>query len=255
MNLKFDISLAYEYHNNSQIARVLTEHWVYNNMFCPYCGNDKIYNYENNRPVADFHCLNCNQEYELKSKNGKLGTKIVDGSYNKMIERITETNNPNFFFMTYNKTSLEVNNFVVIPKHFFIYDYIEKRKPLSPNAKRVGWTGCNILLNDIPKEGKIYIIQNQKEIPKQIVLDKIKKTHFLSEYSLKEKGWLLDTISCIDRIHSDIFTLGEIYQFENELKIRHPKNNYIKEKLRQQLQLLRDKGIVDFVGRGKYRKL
>ena len=54
MNLNFNIKLAQGYKNNSQIARVLTEHWVKENSYCPCCGNLPLYEYENNRPVADF---------------------------------------------------------------------------------------------------------------------------------------------------------------------------------------------------------
>ena len=32
-------------------------------------------------------------------------------------------------------------------------------------------------------------------------------------------------------------------------------NNFIKDKIRQQLQILRDKAIIEFVGRGKYKKI
>ena len=37
--------------------------------------------YRNNKPVADFYCGNCSEEYELKSKHGEVGKKIVDGAY------------------------------------------------------------------------------------------------------------------------------------------------------------------------------
>ena len=49
--------------------------------------------------------------------------------------------------------------------------------------------------------------------------------------------------------------LNQIYSFENELKIKHPENNFIKDKLRQQLQYLRDKGFIEFLGNGHYRKI
>lgn len=45
------------------------------------------------------------------------------------------------------------------------------------------------------------------------------------------------------------------YKFEEKLRLKYPQNNFIKDKLRQQLQLLRDKGIIEFVGRGQYRKI
>lgn len=43
-----------------------------------------------------------------------------------MIKRITSNNNPDFFFMSYSKKDLEVNDFIFVPKHFFVPDIIEK---------------------------------------------------------------------------------------------------------------------------------
>ena len=58
-----------------------------------------------------------------------------------MINRITSVNNPNFFFMQYNKTDLVVENFIAVPKHFFSADIIEKRKPLGDNKMDpIEWT-------------------------------------------------------------------------------------------------------------------
>jgi hypothetical protein len=37
------------------------------------------------------------------------------------------------------------------------------------------------------------------------------------------------------------------------LKAKHPSNHNVRAKIRQQLQFLRDKGVLDFVGRGQYR--
>ena len=73
MELFFDNSLAINYRSATQIARVMTESWVEKNMFCPRCGNLNLKHFENNRPVADFFCPVCNNEYELKSKNGIIG--------------------------------------------------------------------------------------------------------------------------------------------------------------------------------------
>lgn len=52
-----------------------------------------------------------------------------------MIQRLKSDSNPNFFFLNYAKT-YEILNFFVIPKHFFVPEIIEKRKPLSPDARR-----------------------------------------------------------------------------------------------------------------------
>lgn len=53
-----------------------------------------------------------------------------------MIERIQAVNNPNFFFLQYAKPSLLVENFFIVPKHFFLPELIEKRKPLAATAQR-----------------------------------------------------------------------------------------------------------------------
>ena len=153
MDLRMEFEGIDSYHSETQRARVLTETWVGNNLYCPRCGNPKIIHFENNRPVADFYCENCKNEYELKSKSGKLGEKVNDGSYETMIARITSNKNPDFLFLGYQKQTMSVKDLIVIPKHFFVPSMIEKRKPLSLNARRAGWVGCNILIGSIPKQG------------------------------------------------------------------------------------------------------
>lgn len=128
MSLNLYLAKADIYNSNSQKIRVLTEHWVNEFIYCPNCGSN-ISEYENNKPVADFYCPKCREDYELKSKKDKMGKKIVDGAYVTMIERLQSESNPNFFFLNYNAKTLDISNFIVIPKHFFIPQIIEKRKP------------------------------------------------------------------------------------------------------------------------------
>lgn len=255
MNLKFNLKLADSYTSNSQIARVLTENWVKENSYCPNCGKEQINEYPNNQAVADFFCGVCNEDFELKSKNGNLGNKIVDGAYISMIERINSVNNPNFFFLTYRKTDWFVNDFLIIPKHFFQTEIIEKRKPLGENARRAGWTGCNIDLQRIPELGRIFFVKNSVVVDRKNVLETWSKTVFLREKSIEAKGWTLDVLKCLDKIKSNDFSLDEVYKFEEELKQKHPENSFVKDKIRQQLQILRDMNIIEFVSRGKYRKI
>lgn len=255
MKIFFDNTIAEKYNSASQKIRVLTENWVDNEIFCPACGRD-IKHYENNRPVADFFCLNCKEEYELKSKKDSIGNKIVDGAYRTMIERLQSNNNPNLFLLNYNLKSLEVSNFFVIPKHFFVPQIIEKRKPLSQLARRAGWVGCNIVLQDIPQSGKIFFVKNGATEHKKTILKNWANTLFLrKEKESKAKSWILDIMNCIDRLNKKEFLLSEIYDFEKVLILKHPGNRHIKDKIRQQLQFLRDKGYLEFIGQGRYRLL
>ena len=60
---------------------------------------------------------------------------------------------------------------------------------------------------------------------------------------------------CVEKIPTKDFTLNQMYAFENALKVKHPENNFIKDKIRQQLQYLRDKGFIEFVTPRHYRKI
>ncbi len=178
MKLALNTKLAGDYRSNSQKIRVLTEHWVGNSIFCPNCGHFNIDKYPNNQPVADFYCSNCGEDYELKSKRSSVGTKILDGAYRTMIERLRSSNSPNFFLLNYELQNSEVQNFFVIPKHFFIPDIIERRKPLASTARRAGWVGCNILLQNIPQTGKIFFIKDRQIEPKEKVPRRVEKDSF-----------------------------------------------------------------------------
>src|SRR3989338_2630083 len=210
MNLLFNRGLVASYKSPSQRIRVLTEHWASNNIYCPSCGSP-ITKYQNNQPVADFYCTNCPEQYELKSKSDNIGLKILDGAYKTMLERLRSSHNPNFFFLSYESGILEVLNFLVIPKHFFIPEIIEKRKPLAPGARRAGWVGCNILLQRIPQTGKIFLIKDKTIRPKKEVLETWQKTLFLREEPpLNAKGWILDIMNCTDALEKRVFIISKI---------------------------------------------
>ncbi len=255
MNLFFNSKGTEGYKSSSQVARILTETWVVDNMFCPRCGNTQIKDFEKNRPVADFFCPKCDNEYELKSKKEKFGNKVNDGAYDTMIKRITSSTNPDFLFMTYSLEIQSVTNLILIPKYFFVPDIIEKRKPLTQTSKRAGWTGCNILINEIPIQGKIPIILNSRTLDINEVVRRTNRAKSLEKNNIELRGWLMDILSCINRIPDSEFNLRDIYFFEKMLSFKYPNNNNIKAKIRQQLQFLRDKGYVEFLGRGKYRKI
>ena len=245
--------IAWEYTNNSQKVRIMSESWALEYIFCPNCWKS-LFQYGNNKPVADFYCRDCEEDYELKSAK-KIGDKVNDGAYETMIMRIQSNKNPNFLFLDYS-WEYEVLNFIAVPKFYFTSEIIEKRKPLSSSARRAGWTGCNILLWEVPKSGKISYIQSGNFRSKDDILKDWQKVNFLKEKTAIEwRGWVLDIMSCVEKLRKNEFTLQEIYDFESFLKQKHPDNNFIRDKIRQQLQFLRDKWYLEFTGSGKYRVL
>lgn len=255
MNLNFKRELVENYHGKTQIARILTETWMEENMFCPRCGYLRINHFPNNRPVADFYCPNCKCEFELKSKHGRLSEKVNDGAYSTMIERITSNQNPDFFFMGYDENSFQVRDLIMIPKHFFVPNIIEKRKPLSKNARRAGWTGCNILISKVPEQGRIRIVDNGIVTDAATIVDKVSHGKALEILDINARGWVMDILICMNMLPGVDFSLNDMYSFEDWLKQKHPQNNNVKPKIRQQLQMLRDKGLVEFLGNGHYRKI
>ena len=254
MNLSMKSSAARGYNSPSQVARILTETWLSKQVFCPNCGKASLKKYPNNEPVADFYCDKCDEDYELKSKKTNIGKKIVDGAYRTMIERLSENSCPNLIVMKYSSQPWKVSDLLIIPKYYFVENIIEKRKPLSASARRAGWVGCNIVLGKIPNSGRIFLVRNGVPMQKKKVVSEWNRTNFLKEkFSPTEKSWLLDVMLCVEKIGQSEFTLEDVYQFCDELSVQHPENKHVKDKIRQQLQLLRDKGYLEFISRGNYR--
>jgi hypothetical protein len=240
------------YTSGSQSARAWTERWVHDQAYCPNCGSPKINSFPNNSPVADFFCSSCKEEYELKSHKSVFGNKVLDGSYRTKCDRLAADNNPNLFLLNYDLKRLSVLNLFVVPKHFFVLDIIEKRKPLAATARRAGWVGSNILLSEIPQSGKFFVRAGQPE-PKESVLSKWRQTLFLRDQEQEARGWLIEVMKCVEEIGRRDFQIDDIYAFEERLSRIYPDNRNVRPKIRQQLQFLRDRGYLDFVSRGYYR--
>jgi hypothetical protein len=241
------------YTSGSQSARAWTERWVHDWVYCPNCGSPKINSFPNNSPVADFFCAACKEEYELKSQKHSFGNKLLDGSFRTKCDRLAASNNPNLFLLNYDLKQLSVINLFVVPKHFFVREIIEERKPLAPTARRAGWIGSNILLNQIPQSGKIFIVRAGHPEPKDSGLAKWNKTLFLRDQGQEARGWLIEVMKCVEAIGKREFQIDEIYAFEDRLSRLYPENRNVKPKIRQQLQFLRDEDFLDFVSRGTYR--
>src|SRR4030042_176570 len=255
--INMELSIANEsvlkkYHSKAQIARVLTENWFEDEMYCPNCLNDELKRNPNNTKVTDFICVTCNNQFQLKAQSKAFYSRITDGALKPMLDSIRLKTNPSFFFMQYSNKEWLIRNLTLVPKFFFSGAIIEGRKPLSDSARRKGWIGCNILISKLPGFGRIKVIENEREIPKKEVQNNWKKLFFLHKETPERRAWTSDVLMCIEKLSKQEFTLNQIYDYEPHLSSLHPDNSHIKAKIRQQLQILRDKGILEFKNRGYY---
>ena len=142
----------------------------------------------------------------------------------------------------------------MIPSQFFVPSIIECRKPLALTARRAGWTGCNILFHQILHAGRVSLVTEGIPVRKTKMLEAWQRTLFLKEQGrLEARGWALDVMKCIEKLKKPEFALADVYRFESLLQKRHPNNRHIRAKIRQQLQVLRDAGYLEFSRRGEYR--
>ena len=241
-----------KYHSKSQIARVLTESWFEEEMYCPNCLHYELLKNPDNTRVIDFICNNCDNQFQLKAQSKPFYSKVVDGAFYPMINSIRHNINPNFSFMHYSFETWKIQNLFMVPKFFFSPSIIEKRKPLSSTARRAGWIGCNILLSKLPELGKIKVIENGIVLPKKEVQKNWRKLSFMDKEHADRRAWISDILYCIQKLNKKEFTLSEMYDFEKYLSKLHPRNYHIKPKIRQQLQILRDRGLIEFKSRGVY---
>ncbi len=251
MKLGFEEAQA-KYISGSQRARVWTEQWVSRWLYCANCGNPELLQFPPNLPVADFYCPSCGDQYELKSQKKPFGSKLVNGAYSTKMERLQSSTNPNLLLLSYDLAAVSVRDICVIPKHFFVPEIVEERKPLAATARRAGWIGSNILLSRIPESGRITVVQNGTLIAKEIVIEKWKQTLFLRRSAPEARGWLIEVMKCVEALGKREFGIEDVYAFEAHLSSLYPGNNNVRPKIRQQLQVLRDNGYLDFTSRGHY---
>lgn len=242
-----------KYESGSQTARAITETWVAQTLYCPNCGNSHLNQFPANLPVADFFCVRCNDQYELKSQKKEFGQKLANGAYETKLRRLESDSSPNLILMRYDQAASAVKSLCVIPKRFFVPSIVERRKPLKSTARRAGWVGSNILIGKVPAAGRIYMVREGIIASKAEVFDQWRKTAFIAKQSQFARGWLVEVMNCIDRLNRQEFTLDDVYSFDSYLSQIYPGNNNVRPKIRQQLQVLRDNGYLEFRGNGNYR--
>lgn len=247
-------SLSKKLTSPSQIAGRMTEAWIEASLYCPSCSNDQLCKHTAGKPVNDFFCSSCKTNFELKSQRKPFGKSLANGAFSAKQKRLSPTTSPELLLLEYELKTLTVKNLFLVPSRFFQMRIIEKRKPLGPNARRAGWVGSTIRLDKVPNIGRIEIVRDGHVMKKEVVRSQWAKSSFLEDLSQKSQGWLLDVMECVDAIPTQEFTLNQVYAFEEKLASLYPSNKNVRPKIRQQLQIMRSNGLIEFLGKGRYRK-
>ena len=242
-----------KYHSRSQMARVATEAWAARNLFCVSCNSPRLEASRAGTKALDYVCSGCDEPFELKSQSHPFGNRVLDSAYLAMIAAIKADRTPHFFLLHYARASWSVVDLVFIPRFAISESAIEKRKPLSQFARRAGWVGCNIVLTHIPVDARLSIVVEGVPVAPATVRRRFNRIRPLATLKAAERGWTLDVLTAMCGLGKRAFSLDDAYSTVDELARLHPANRHVRDKIRQQLQVLRDKGLIEFLGRGQYR--
>ena len=194
-----------------------------------------------------------------------------------MMEAIREDRAPSYYFLHYDLATWSVRNLLLVPSFAFPPSAIIKCPPLLSTVRRAGWVGCNFDLSRVPADDRIPVVTEKTIVPATEVRGKFKRVKPLKEISVKQRGWTLDVLNIVRRLVEERsvhaastsqllstlkrtevrapleFTNEDVYTHARELEQLHPDNRHVRDKIRQQLQVLRDLGLLLHIGPGLWR--
>jgi type II restriction enzyme len=254
LNLSCDVSLAANYHSASQQARVLSEAWFLKNVYCLACDADSVKQTSANTRATDFVCPKCSHSYELKAFQHRPHSSLPDGAFESMMQRVTAGTAPTLCLLE-RTADWQIRGLTAIHSSFLVPEVVEKRPPLAKTARRAGWVGCNIRLDHIAIDGEIAVVSRGVVQPAAEVRRRFQRFLPLAKKSAEQRGWTLLTLRIVRSLRKAEFELQDLYELEADFSRVYPDNRHVRDKIRQQLQILRDLGVLSFEGRGEYRLL
>ncbi|MGH9350992.1 MAG: DpnI domain-containing protein [Terriglobia bacterium] len=246
------MGLATGYRSPCQRARVISEAWGRSNLYCPRCDSPRLEPSRTNTRAVDFVCPKCAADFQLKSQSRPFSRRITDSAYGPMRCAIEKSRTPHFFTLHYDSVYWRVRNLTLVPSFALTLSCLEKRKPLAFTARRSGWVGCNILLFKIPLDARIPVVAEGRPSTPASVRERYSRLQPLEGVGYEKRGWTLDVLNVVRSLQKRRFHLTELYGRSEELQLLHPGNLHTHEKIRQQLQRLRDMGLLEFSGGGRY---
>lgn len=251
MKLQMSSCLGSSFSSPSQQARVITESWMADQGYCPAC-LARLTPTATNFKAVDFQCLECTVQFQLKSTKSKIGRRVPDGAYETMLSAVRSDTCPALVLMHYSNLEWTVHDLIIIPSFALTEQAIIPRKPLASTARRAGWIGCNIDLMQIAPQARVDVVKKGIVSPQKEVAASYARLAPLKSINVRQRGWAMAVLNGIQSSGWTRFTTQEAYQLEDTMKRIFPDNRNIRPKIRQQLQVLRDMGILIHGGRGEW---
>jgi type II restriction enzyme len=253
MNLSMTGELATAYKSGSQRAKNVTEAWGADNFYCPNCSSPRLDWLKGNTKANDYRCPSCQYWFQLKSQKTRIGKCVTDGAYGAMMDAICDDRTPNFYFLHYDLGTWSVKNLLLVPSFAFPPSAIIKRNPTTPKGRNQPWIGCNIALHLIPADARIALVTESNVVSTSEVREQFKKVKPFKQLNVSKRGWTLDVLTAVRSLKKTEFTNQDIYAIVPQLQKLHPGNNNVQAKIRQQLQTLREMGLLIHLPPGKWR--
>ena len=146
----FDPTLAAGYTNRAQVARVLIETWAEMNLYCLRCAVDALERLPPNTPVADFLCPGCSTRYQLKSKDGRIGSYLLGAAYDLTLAAVRAGEMPEYILVESDSRRSMIVYADAFPGSWITEERVMARTELGPMARRAGWRGCRIDISGLP---------------------------------------------------------------------------------------------------------
>ena len=245
------------YTSNSQRARRVTEAWGETSLYeslllrvCERCAHTPAGKRSCDRfPVLRLCSALSTQEPEKTHSlaRARLQLRANARSHSRGPE-------PHFYLLHYRLPAWLVHDLLLIPRFVITPSAILPRKPLRETARRKHWQGYTLDLSQIPAVAKIsLVVAGSIRCANEVRAD-FARLEPVRKLKIEQRGWTLDVLRCVESLASATFRTEDAYGFETRLAELHPDNRHVREKIRQQLQILRDTGFLEHVERGVWRR-
>ena len=78
-------------------------------------------------------------------------------------------------------------------------------------AQDVSRHQAKIVLKDVPESGKVWLVRGGEPLERDAVLAQWRSTLFLRDARIGARGWLIETMKCVEAMGRESFTLADAF--------------------------------------------